>query len=104
MVFYKFQTKHGKRNCMQVFQEKLCLECHIEIESPISNNPNNGNNPRIIICNLLRNKDKLKILQKAKNLRGTNIFINEDVSRETIEQHKQLRKEVKAYRDKGSLS
>ena len=93
---------------MQVFQENLCLECHIEIErahqtSRRQNNPNNGNNPRIIICNLLRNKDKLKILQKAKNLRGTNIFINESVNRETIERRKQLRKEVKAYRDKGSL-
>ena len=37
------------------------------------------------MCNLLRYKDKVKILQKASNLRGINIFINEDFSRETME-------------------
>ena len=67
----------------QVFQEKLGLECPIEIErahrtSSRQNNTNNGNNLRTIIQNLLRYKDKVKILQKANKLRGTNIFINED--------------------------
>ena len=89
----------------QVFQEKLDLECPIEIErahrtSSRQNNTNNGNNPGTIICNRLRYKDKVKILQKANKLKRTNIFINEDFSRETMELRKQLWKEVKAYRDK----
>ena len=75
----------------QVFQEKRDLECPIEIErahrmSSKQNNTNNGNNPRTIICNLLRCKDKVKILQKADKLRGTNTFINEDFSGETMDQ------------------
>ena len=46
---------------------------------------NNSSKPRPIICNLLRYKDKVKILQKANKLRGTNIFINEDFSIEMME-------------------
>ena len=68
------------------------------------NNTNNSNNPRTIICNLLRYKGKLKILQKANKLKGTNIFMNEDFSRETMELRKQLRKEVEAHRDKGRVA
>ena len=93
----------------QVFQEKLGLECPIEIKraqrtSSRQNNTNNGNNPRTIICNLLRYKDKVEILQKANELRGTNIFTNEDFSRETMELRKQLWKEVKAHRDRGRVA
>ena len=89
-----------------MFQEKLGLECPIEIErahgtSSRQNNTNNGNNLRTIIQNLLRYKDKVKILQKANKLRGTKIFINEFFSIETMALRKQLWKEVKAHRDKG---
>ena len=69
----------------------------------MQNNTNNGNNPQTIICNLLRYKDKVKVLQKANKLKGTNIFTNEDFSRETMELRKQLWKEVKAHLDKGRL-
>ena len=93
----------------QVFQEKLGLECPIEIErahltSSRQNNPKNEDNPRTIICNLLRYKDKVKILQKAKKLKGTNIFINVDFSRKTMELRKQLWKEVKARHYKGRVA
>ena len=89
-----------------MFHEKLGLERPIEIKrahrtSRKQNNTNNGNNPRI--CNLLRYKDEVKILQKADKLRGTSIFINEDFGREAMELRKQLWKEVKTYRDKGRV-
>ena len=92
-----------------MFQEKLGLERPIEIEqahitSSRQNDTNNGNNPRTIICNLLRYKDKVKTLQKANKLRGRNIFINEDSCRETMKLRKQLWKEVKAHRDKGRVT
>ena len=54
--------------------------------------------------NLLRYKDKLKLLQKANKLRATNIFINEDFGKERVELRKQLWKEVKAHRDKGRVA
>ena len=79
----------------QVLQEKPVLECPIEMErahqaSSRQINTNNGNKPRTITCNLLRYKDKEKILQKANKLRGTNIIINEDFGRQTMELRKQL--------------
>ena len=45
----------------------------------------------------------MKILQKASKLRGTNIFITKDFSRETTELRKQLWKEVKAHLDKNRV-
>ena len=92
-----------------MFLEKPCLEYPIEIKranrrSSRQNNTNNGNNSRTIICNLLRYKDKVKFQQKVNKLRGTNIFINEDFSRETIALRKQLWKEVKSPRDKGRVA
>ena len=79
--------KGCEEKMQQVFQEKLSLECRTEIAqahetSSKQSNTNNRNNPNTIICNLLRHKDKLKILQKANKLRRTNIFINKDFIRE----------------------
>ena len=65
---------------------------------------NNSSKPRPRIFNLLRYKDKVKILQKANKLRGTNIFINEYFSIEMMELRKQLWKEVKAHRDKSRVA
>ena len=59
----------------QVFQEKLGFECPTEIKrahrtSSRQNNANNGNNQQTITGDLLRYKDKVKILQKANKLKG----------------------------------
>ena len=48
--------------------------------------------------------DKIQRQEEAKKLREANIFINKDISRETMELRKQLWKEVKAHRDKGSVA
>ena len=70
-----------KEKQQQEFLEKLGFRIPFEIERAyrmlgIQNNTNNGSNPRATLCNLLRCKDKMKILQKSNNLKGTNIFIN----------------------------
>ena len=89
------------------FMKKHRIKSKIERthrRSSRQNNTNNGNNPQTIMCSLVRYKEKVKILQKVKKLRGTNIFIKENFSRETMELRKQLWKEVKAHRDKGRVS
>ena len=43
-------------------------------------------------------KDKQNILRKAKLLKGTNIFINEDYCQDTVEYRKELWEEVKVLR------
>ena len=37
-----------------------------------------GDRPRPIVAKFLRFKDKVAVLERAKNLRGTYIFLNED--------------------------
>ena len=68
------------------------------------NNTNNGNNPPAIICNLPKYKKIVKVIQKANKLKGNNKFINDDFSKETMGLPKQLRKEIKAHRDKGKVA
>ena len=46
----------------------------------------------------------VKILQQANKPKGINIFINEDLIRETMELHKQFWKEVRAHCDKGRVA
>ncbi|XP_065665636.1 uncharacterized protein LOC136087058 [Hydra vulgaris] len=57
--------------------------------------------PRNIIMKLLRYKDKVKILKEAHCLKGLNIYINEDYSRETTIIRKKLFIEAKQRREKG---
>jgi hypothetical protein len=42
---------------------------------------NPDDTPRLIVVKLLRFKNKMAVLERAKNLRGTNIFLNEDYSK-----------------------
>ena len=51
---------------------------------------NLGSKPRTIVCKLLWFKDKQNILRKAKLLKGTNIFINEDYCLDTVEYRNEL--------------
>lgn len=71
-----------------LLSEKMKIDHqHMEIErarrsgKPVSM----GNKPRPIAVKLLRHKDKLSILAKAKILKGSNIYINEDFS-DTVRQ------------------
>ena len=49
-------------------------------------------------------KEKKLVIKNAKNLKNTNIFIDEDFSPETMEYRKQLCEEVKELRRKGSIA
>ena len=51
----------------------------------------------------LRFEDKQKFLRKAKLLKGTNIFINEDYCQDTVEYRKELWEEVKVLQSQGKI-
>ena len=53
---------------------------------------------------MLRLKEKQNILRKAKILKGTNIFINEDYYQDTGEYRKELWEEVKILRSQGKIA
>ena len=62
-----------------------------------------GSRPRTIICRFVRFKDKQKILQNAKKLNNTVMYIYEDFSKDTMELRKSLWEEVLNYRRQGNL-
>ena len=90
----------------QVFSQKLGLK-NIRIERAHCAKRKKGDKskkPRPIVCNLLSFKDKKLILKNANKLKGTNLFIDEDYSFETMEYRKQLWDEVKYLRSQGNIA
>ena len=90
----------------EVFREKLGLDnIHIERAHRVKRGKNDkSTKPRTIVCNLLSFKEKKLVIKNAKNLKNTNIFIDEDFSPETMEYRKQLWEEVKELRRKGNIA
>ena len=54
--------------------------------------------PRSMVLRLANFKDKSIILENANKLKGSDVYINEDFSRETTELRKKLWGEVKQFR------
>ena len=77
-----------------MLKERLDIE-NVEIERAHRAGRKSRNKPRTIVCKLLRFNDKQNILRKAKLLKGTKIFINEDYCLDTVEYRKELWEEVK---------
>ena len=89
---------------IKMFESKLGVkDITIERAHRTGMKKNNGR-PRTIVMKLLNYKDKVKILKEAKKLKGTNIYINEDFSRATVEIRKKLWAEIKDRREKGRKS
>ena len=81
----------------KVFNEKLGVK-NVQIERAHGKKRNKSNNnsekPRTRVCKLFNYKQKEYILRKTKNLKGSNIFINEDFCYETMQCRKKLLEEV----------
>ena len=85
-----------------MLKERLDIE-NVEIERAHRAGRKNINNTRTTVCKLLRFKDKQNILRKAKRLKGTNIFINEDYYQDTVKYRKELWEKVKVLRSQGKI-
>ena len=59
---------------------------------------------RLLLIRLNSLYDKLQILKKGKTLKGTNIFVSEDLTREERAVRSSLLKEVKLKREKGHFA
>ena len=57
--------------------------------------------PRTTACKLLSYKDKVKVLQNCKKLKGSHIYINKDLCQATLQCKKELWKEVERLREEG---
>ena len=79
---------------VNLFKEQLELE-DISVERAHRAGNKGKNNKRTIVLKLASFKDKLKIIAEARKLKGTNISINEDYSKETLEIRKENGKKSK---------
>ena len=84
-----------------LFKEKMEIEEDIEIQRIHRTGQRSYGKPRTVIFNLLRFKDKARILKQGRNLKGSNIWINEDFSKRTMEIRKKLLKEIKHRKNNG---
>ncbi|XP_065683504.1 protein unc-13 homolog C-like [Hydra vulgaris] len=82
------------------FKQKLGVE-DIEIERAHRTGQKKNGKPRTIVLNLQRYEDKVKILKELHRIKGTNIFVNEDFSLETVAIRKKLFTDVKQRRLNG---
>ena len=83
----------------KIFKNKLGVE-NVEIERAHRTGERKGEKPRSIVLKLLRYQDKEKILKERKKLKGSDIYVNEDFSRETMEIRRNLREEIKRRHQK----
>jgi hypothetical protein len=83
-----------------LFANKLGLT-GIDIERAHRIGSRKDGRSRTVVLNLLRYKDKVKILQESHKLKGTNTYVNEDFSHETVVIRKKLLAEVKTRRLNG---
>ena len=60
--------------------------------------------PRTIVCKLLSYSDKERVLAKLGTLKGTDIYINEDFSEETMQIRQELFKQRNLLRDNGKFA
>ena len=93
-----------------IFQEKLEIHDNIIIErahrtteKTTRNNTARKNQPRTIVIKLANYKDKYMILSNVHKLKGSDIFINEDFSKQTTDLRKELWKEVKQLCSEGKI-
>ena len=80
-----------------LFKEKLQLE-NFSVERAHRVGNKEKNNKQTIVLKLAGFKDEPKIISEARKLKGTNISINEDYSKETLEIRNEKWKEVKELR------
>ena len=89
------------------FEKSLGIEQEVVIERAHrvgTDQSKKGNTPRTIVCRILNDKDKVKILRNAKKLKGKNIFLNEDFCQATLDHRKELWKELKRLREEGKIA
>ena len=91
-----------ERKVKEIFMSKLELENDIIIKRAHragKSKYGKKDQPRTIVCKLLSYKDKVKVLQNCKKLKGSHIYINEDFCQATLQYRKELWKEVKRLRE-----
>ena len=89
---------------LEIHDDIIIERAHRTKEKTTRNNTSGKKQLRIIVINLANYKDKSMILRNVHKLRGSDIFIYEDFSKQTTSLRKELWKEVKHLRPEGKIS
>ena len=84
------------------FKEKLSIDPDIEVVHRIGRTL--GDRPRSVMIKLRQYKHRQECLNSASKLRGTNVFLNEDVSKATMQIRKEKLPELKEKRRQGFIA
>ena len=88
----------------KLLKEKMKLEnINVEFAHRI-NKKTNKQGPRTIVARLKHDTDKNTAMKNSHKLKGTNIFINEDLSEHTLNLRKEKLSELKAARASGKIA
>ena len=92
-----------KEKLRDIIKNNLGIKENVIIErAHRGNRQKQSQKPRPIVAILY--EDKENVMQHAKKLKGTGIYINEDYSRETVIIRQNLWDEVKTLRDQGKYA
>ena len=86
------------KNVQEVLRDKLSIQDDIELDRCHRMGKRRGSRPQTITCRFVRFKDKQKILQNAKKLKNTEIYIYEDFCKDIMKLRKSLWEEALNYR------
>lgn len=88
----------SEQKVKEIFKQKLKIQREIEVERAHRTGKldKNRDRPRSVIVKFLRFKDKTAVLNEARNLKSTNIFINEDYTDAVRLKRKELMPKLKA--------
>ena len=89
---------------LEVIKKKLEIQDPIEIYKCHRMGKHKRNRPRTIIFKSNKFKDKQKILQNARNLKDTGIFIYKDFCEDAMELRKSLWEQVLEHRRKNKIA
>lgn len=89
-----------------VLFEKLNIQRNLELERVFRSGRRRDekDRPRPILVKFQKHKDKVEVLQKAKCLKGTKIFINEDFTDAVRLRRKELLPKMRAARERGDIA
>ena len=76
----------------------------IKVECAQRTGANSGDRPMPIVIKFLWLKDKMAVLERGHELKGTIIFLNEDYTEALCQRWKELIPAMKAKRGKGNIA
>ena len=89
----------------KLIKEKMAIEnINVEFAHRINNKNNIKSMPRTIIARLGHDMDRIATMKNSHKLKGSNVFINEDLSEYTLNKRKEKLTELKSARANGKIA